>query len=253
MSLGHGIHLGRPGAGPRKNKAPHHHAVATIKAGGGTDGYPALKEAYAVLFDRPALLKHVIFLSDGQMTRGGFRRPSAPHVQGQDHRLHRGHRQGRRRTADGRHRQVGTWALLLHRGFADHPADLHPGDAAGLQGLPRGAALQAHRDGPQPRGHAGHRLEGRAPVGRIRGHLGEGHRGTGDDEPPGRSGAGHLALWTGPVRCVHLGREGQVGPPVAALARLQQVLGRSSPAGPCAAGPAATPWPPWTAGTESAR
>jgi uncharacterized membrane protein/secreted protein with Ig-like and vWFA domain len=49
-----------------------HHAIATIKAGGGTDGYPALKDAYALLFERPALLKHVIFLSDGQMTRGDF-------------------------------------------------------------------------------------------------------------------------------------------------------------------------------------
>jgi uncharacterized membrane protein len=57
---------------PARDKAAAHHAVATIKAGGGTDGYPALKEAYSVLFDRPALLKHVIFLSDGQMTRGDF-------------------------------------------------------------------------------------------------------------------------------------------------------------------------------------
>src|SRR5258705_359044 len=57
---------------PAKDKSAIHHAIATIKAGGGTDGYPALKESYAVLFDRPALLKHVIFLSDGQMTRGDF-------------------------------------------------------------------------------------------------------------------------------------------------------------------------------------
>ncbi|HEV8474186.1 MAG TPA: VWA domain-containing protein [Methylomirabilota bacterium] len=57
---------------PARDKAAIHHAIATIKAGGGTDGYPALKESYAVLFDRPALLKHVIFLSDGQMTRGDF-------------------------------------------------------------------------------------------------------------------------------------------------------------------------------------
>jgi Ca-activated chloride channel homolog len=57
---------------PAKDKAAIHHAIATIKAGGGTDGYPALKESYQVLFDRPALLKHVIFLSDGQMTRGDF-------------------------------------------------------------------------------------------------------------------------------------------------------------------------------------
>jgi hypothetical protein len=55
-----------------RDKAAIHHAIATIKAGGGTDGYPALKESYAVLFERPALLKHVIFLSDGQMTRGDF-------------------------------------------------------------------------------------------------------------------------------------------------------------------------------------
>ena len=57
---------------PAKDKQAIHHAIATIKAGGGTDGYPALKEAYQVLFDRPALLKHIIFLSDGQMTRGDF-------------------------------------------------------------------------------------------------------------------------------------------------------------------------------------
>jgi Ca-activated chloride channel homolog len=57
---------------PAKDKQAIHHAIATIKAGGGTDGYPAMKEAYQVLFDRPALLKHIIFLSDGQMTRGDF-------------------------------------------------------------------------------------------------------------------------------------------------------------------------------------
>src|SRR2546428_1630450 len=55
-----------------KDRHAIHHAHATIKAGGGPDGSPALKESYAVLFDRPALLKHVIFLSDGQMTRGDF-------------------------------------------------------------------------------------------------------------------------------------------------------------------------------------
>ena len=34
--------------------APSTTRSPTIKAGGGTDGYPALKESYAVLFDRPA-------------------------------------------------------------------------------------------------------------------------------------------------------------------------------------------------------
>jgi uncharacterized membrane protein len=55
-----------------RDRSAVHHAIATIKAGGGTDGYPALKDSYSVLFERPALLKHVIFLSDGQMTRGDF-------------------------------------------------------------------------------------------------------------------------------------------------------------------------------------
>ena len=55
-----------------RDKQAIHTAISTIKAGGGTDGYPALKESYQVLFERPALLKHVIFLSDGQMTRGDF-------------------------------------------------------------------------------------------------------------------------------------------------------------------------------------
>jgi len=57
---------------PARDKQGIHRSIATVKAGGGTDGYPALKESYQVLYDRPALLKHVIFLSDGQMTRGDF-------------------------------------------------------------------------------------------------------------------------------------------------------------------------------------
>ena len=128
---------------PARDKAAIHHAIATIKAGGGTDGYPALKESYAVLFERPALLKHVIFLSDGQMTRGDFQGLLRRMVEGQDHRVDGGDRQGRRRPAHGRRRQVGARALLLHRGLADDPAHLHAGDAARLQGLARRAAVQA--------------------------------------------------------------------------------------------------------------
>ncbi len=55
-----------------KDKRAIHREIAAIKAGGGTDGYPAVREAYKALYDRDALLKHVIFLSDGQMTRGDF-------------------------------------------------------------------------------------------------------------------------------------------------------------------------------------
>src|SRR5436309_16073981 len=51
-----------------RDKSAIHHAIATIKAGGGTDGYPALKEPYATLLERPPQLTHVSFLSDRPMT-----------------------------------------------------------------------------------------------------------------------------------------------------------------------------------------
>ncbi|OGA87604.1 MAG: hypothetical protein A3G27_18705 [Betaproteobacteria bacterium RIFCSPLOWO2_12_FULL_66_14] len=54
------------------NKNRIHNAIASIVSGGGTDGYPALREAYSILAPRPALLKHVIFLTDGQMRREQF-------------------------------------------------------------------------------------------------------------------------------------------------------------------------------------
>jgi uncharacterized membrane protein len=57
---------------PARDKQAIHREISAVKAGGGTDGYPAVREAYKALFDRDALLKHVIFLSDGQMTRGDF-------------------------------------------------------------------------------------------------------------------------------------------------------------------------------------
>jgi uncharacterized membrane protein len=55
-----------------KDKPAIHREIAAIKAGGGTDGYPAVREAYKALYDSNALLKHVIFMTDGQMTRGDF-------------------------------------------------------------------------------------------------------------------------------------------------------------------------------------
>ena len=207
-----------------RDKGAAHHAVATIKAGGGTDGYPALKEAYAVLFDRPALLKHVIFLSDGQMTRGDFagllRRMSKDKITistvaiGKDADVQLMvdiAKWGRGRfyyTEDSQtipriftlETQLASKASLVEQPFK--PTSPHP-----------------------PRRDAGYRLEGRAPAGGIRGHHGEDHRGAGDDEPPGGPGAGRLALRARPLGGVHLRRQGQVGPPLAALAGLQQVLG----------------------------
>ncbi len=57
---------------PARDKRGIHREISAIRAGGGTDGYPAVREAYRALYDRDALLKHIIFLSDGQMTRGDF-------------------------------------------------------------------------------------------------------------------------------------------------------------------------------------
>ncbi len=82
---------------PARDKQGIHHAISTIKAGGGTDGYPALKEAYQVLFDRPgaAEARHLpVGRADDPRRLLG---PAAAHGQGQDHGVDRGHRQGRRR------------------------------------------------------------------------------------------------------------------------------------------------------------
>lgn len=58
--------------GPAQDKDAIIREIAAIKAGGGTDLFPALKEAYAALFDRQALLKHVIVLSDGELAAADF-------------------------------------------------------------------------------------------------------------------------------------------------------------------------------------
>jgi Mg-chelatase subunit ChlD len=46
--------------------------IATIKAGGGTDLFPPLKEAYEAIYDRKALLRHVLVLSDGEVQAADF-------------------------------------------------------------------------------------------------------------------------------------------------------------------------------------
>jgi uncharacterized membrane protein len=57
---------------PARDKAAIHSAIASIVYGGGTDGYPALRESHQVLARRPSVLKHVIFLSDGHMRTDHF-------------------------------------------------------------------------------------------------------------------------------------------------------------------------------------
>lgn len=47
-------------------------SVATLRAGGGTDLYPAFKEALDALDDTEAPLKHIIVLSDGAVAPGAY-------------------------------------------------------------------------------------------------------------------------------------------------------------------------------------
>ncbi|MBI2163689.1 MAG: VWA domain-containing protein [candidate division NC10 bacterium] len=58
--------------GPAKDKDRILKEIATIKAGGGTDLFPPLKEAYQAIYDRQALLRHVLVLSDGEVTVADF-------------------------------------------------------------------------------------------------------------------------------------------------------------------------------------
>ena len=58
--------------GPAKDKDRIIKEIATIKAGGGTELFQPLKEAYAAIYDRTALLRHVLVLSDGEVTAADF-------------------------------------------------------------------------------------------------------------------------------------------------------------------------------------
>ncbi|MFB3819050.1 MAG: VWA domain-containing protein [Candidatus Methylomirabilales bacterium] len=58
--------------GPAADKDRIIREIASIKAGGGTDLFPALKEAYQAIYDRQALLRHVLVLSDGEVTAADF-------------------------------------------------------------------------------------------------------------------------------------------------------------------------------------
>jgi Ca-activated chloride channel family protein len=58
--------------GPARDKDRIIREIATIKAGGGTDLFPPLKEAYQAVYDRKALLRHVLVLSDGEVTAADF-------------------------------------------------------------------------------------------------------------------------------------------------------------------------------------
>jgi Mg-chelatase subunit ChlD len=58
--------------GPAADKDRIIKEIASVKAGGGTDLFPAMKEAYQTIYDRKALLRHVLVLSDGEVTAADF-------------------------------------------------------------------------------------------------------------------------------------------------------------------------------------
>jgi uncharacterized membrane protein len=57
---------------PRSNKAAVLDRISSIEAGGGTNMYPAMDEAYQALLNTVAKLKHVIILTDGISAPGDF-------------------------------------------------------------------------------------------------------------------------------------------------------------------------------------
>ncbi|MBI3075973.1 MAG: VWA domain-containing protein, partial [Deltaproteobacteria bacterium] len=59
---------------PARDKDKILREIASIKSGGGTDLYPAMKEAYTSLFQRKSILKHIIVISDGQVIARDFQR-----------------------------------------------------------------------------------------------------------------------------------------------------------------------------------
>ena len=120
----------------------------------------------------------------------------------------------------------GTRPLLLHRGLADDPAHLHAGDAARPR-RHRSSSSRSVRSSPHPATRRCRRSTGRTspPLGGYVATTLKTHGRPGADEPPGGSRPRHLAIRAGPLGRVHLGRQGQVGRALAAVARLQQVLG----------------------------
>ena len=209
---------------PARDKQSIHHAIATIKAGGGTDGYPALKESYQVLFDRPALLKHVIFLSDGQMTRGDFagllRRMAKDKITVST-------------VAIGKDADVPLMVDVAKWGrgrfyYTEDDATIpriftletQLASKASLVEQPFKAVVAS------PAHEAIQEIDWKEapPLGGYVATTHEGQRGPGADDPPGGSAARHLALRPRPLGGLHLRRQGQVGRALGALGRLQQVL-----------------------------
>ncbi len=193
--LGHRVHLGRAAArGPRQAGASTTRSPRSRPAGG-TDGYPALKESYQVLFDRPALLKHVIFLSDGQMTRGDFaglliRRMAKDKITVST-------------VAIGKDADVplmvdvakwGRGRFYYTEDDSTIPRIFTLETQLASKASAHRAAVQARRGHARPRGDPGDRLEGGAAPRRLRRHHPQGHGGPGADDAPGGPAARHVAL-----------------------------------------------------------
>ncbi len=56
---------------PLKDKGKVEDSIGSIRAGGGTNIFPGLQEAYKSLVEAPVKVKHIILLTDGQSAYGG--------------------------------------------------------------------------------------------------------------------------------------------------------------------------------------
>ena len=84
--------------------------IGSLKAGGGTNLYPALQQAYLALIETTAKLKHVIVLSDGQSQPGDWYGIVNSMRAEADDRFHRWYRQRCGHESAVEHRQLGWWA-----------------------------------------------------------------------------------------------------------------------------------------------
>ena len=238
---------------PARDKQAIHSAIATIKAGGGTDGYPRAQESYQVLFDRSALLKHVIFLSDGQMTRGDFsgliRRMAKDKITvstvaiGKD--------------ADAQLMfDIAKWGRGRFYYTEDDttiPRIFTLGDAARVEGVAGGAAVQGGGGSPAHEAIQDIDWKSAPPLG---GYVATSLKGTADMVLLTHQEDPLLATWRyglGRTGGLHVGRAKRSGPCCGCAGAASASSGPSSRAGRCARGRAATPWPRCSASTTPAR
>jgi hypothetical protein len=208
--------------GPAKDKDRILKEIATIKAGGGTDLFPPLKEAYQAIFDRTALLRHVLVLSDGEVTVADFaglvRRMQKDKISVSS-------------VAIGKDSDVRFMTDLSRwgRGRFYYTEDIYS--------IPRILTLETQLASKasiieQPfrpvLTQPGHEIADirwtRPHPGRIRLHHAQADGRHASHLPPAGPHPGGLAVWSGSNGGLHLRRQGQVGDPLGEVGRFRQAL-----------------------------